>query len=70
MVMIAVCDACGRQQPAIALNHNWYTPHDWYEGSAMGENTIVIACSRRCIVKTEAKRTAEGKQPMTVLAPF
>lgn len=69
MGMISVCDGCGKQEPAVAINHHWYKPHFWYERSPRDEkNVILTGCGRKCIEKVEAKR--KGKKPMTVVAPF
>ncbi len=50
MGMIAVCDGCGEQSPAVAgRDHNWHKPSLWFERS--DDEGIQTACSRECIKK-------------------
>lgn len=74
MSMIAVCDGCGKQQPAACHSGNWFKPGDWYERTPIdkdgNQERSVTACSRACIQLAEQKRAAEGHTPMTVVLPI
>ena len=56
MGMIAICDGCGEQLPAMSNGHDWFKPRSWYERS--DKDGIQIACSRECIEKI-AERTGK-----------
>lgn len=65
----SICDGCGKRQPMSCSHGNWFKPHSWFERTPQGERTVT-ACSRECIEKAEAKRAADGKEPMTVVIPI
>ncbi len=66
----SICDGCGKRQPMSCYSGNWHKPASWFERTPEGESTIT-ACSRECIEKAEAKRSAAtGKPPMTVVLPI
>lgn len=55
MGMIAICDGCGRQEPADTNGRDWFKPHVWYAKS--GDNgKPLMACSRDCMNTIVAKR--------------
>lgn len=74
MSMIAVCDGCGKQQPAVSFRGDWHKPGSWYERTPLDEKgeqeQTITACSRQCIELAEDKRAAEGKKKMTVVLPI
>jgi hypothetical protein len=70
MSMIAVCDGCGKQAPAVSNGFHWFKPNSWYERTPAGEKRPITACSRECIDAVETKRKEEGKQSSTVILPI
>lgn len=70
MAMIAECDGCGEQMQANHGGMHWIKPYTWYERKPEGEDKPIMACSRECIQKVEARRKQEGKSSTTVVLPF
>lgn len=75
MGMIAICDGCGKQQPAVCSHGNWFKPGEWFERTPLDkegrQQRTISACSRECIKRAEDKRSAEtGEEPMTVVLPI
>ncbi len=48
-----ICDGCGKRQPMVQANGNWFKPRDWYERS--DKDGIQTACSRKCIGRIAEK---------------
>lgn len=54
MGMIAVCDNCGKREPAEeGIDHRWYKPREWRH--RVYKNGIQIACCRECAVKIKER---------------
>jgi hypothetical protein len=70
MSMISVCDGCGKQAPAVAGNHSWHKPPDWFERTEPNTGEILTACSRGCVDRVHEKRKAEGKPSTNVVLPL
>lgn len=56
-MMMAVCDACGKQKAGWTNGVDWFSPSDWYSRKAGNEN--LQACSRECLKKIDATRNEE-----------
>ncbi len=70
MSMIAVCDGCGKQEPALGNNSQWLKPNLWYQRTPLDDRKPILACSRECIQIVEDKRAAEGKKRNDIVMPF
>jgi len=55
MAMTAICDGCGKQQPAEYYNHDWHKPDAWFERTTDAGKSV-MACSRECIRTADEKR--------------
>lgn len=64
MSMIAVCDGCGKQEPADCVRGAWVKPEEWFERTPIDPSTrvqlrTITACSRECVYKImEKEKTA------------
>ena len=70
MGMIAVCDGCGKQEPADCLHGQWRKPSQWFERTPLGDDRTtqlrnVTACSRACI-ELIAERTGQTRVVLPV----
>ena len=69
-MMYAVCDGCGKKEPAGSNGRDWFKPSLWFERTPKGATRPTQACSRECIEKVEREREASGEEYMPVVAPF
>lgn len=60
-----ICDGCGKEAPAMALEHDWHKPKEWFQRASKEQGKVLDACSRRCIENINSK----SPDPMPV-APF
>jgi len=74
MSMIAVCDGCGKQEPASCHHGQWFKPGRWFERTPLDANgrqlQTITACSRECIDRIADKAEPGSPQASRVVLPI